>query len=130
MSLKNFYEWIELKVKLNFSDQKPPNVYPGELWWASLGKNVGFEINGKSELFTRPVIVLKRFAPGFYFVIPVTTQNRRGTWYVSFVQGSKTMVACLQQARSLDYRRLYSRLGSLDDADFHRVKDGFWNLYR
>ena len=35
------------------------------------------------------------------------------------------MFACLHQARSIDYRRLSSKLGTLDDEDFARIKAGF-----
>jgi hypothetical protein len=40
------------------------------------------------------------------------------------------MVACLHQARAIDYRRLSSKLGTIDDKDFGRVKSGFRALYR
>ena len=93
-------------------------------------ENVGSEINGKSALFSRPVIVLKKLSHGFYFVIPTTTQVREGTWYVPFRQQGKDMLACLHQARAIDFRRLSSRLGKVDGDDFERVKDGFRKLYK
>ena len=39
------------------------------------------------------------------------------------------MIACLHQIRTIDYRRLYSKLGRLDDNDFDHVRNGFMNLY-
>ncbi len=39
------------------------------------------------------------------------------------------MIACLHQARTMDYRRLSSKLGELDETDFKKVKEGFKNLY-
>jgi hypothetical protein len=62
--------------------------------------------------------------------VPTTTQSREGTWFVPFRQKDKTMVACLHQARAIDHRRLSSKLGTIDDDDFQRVKAGFRNLYR
>lgn len=118
-----------LKESLHFKSVKPPLVSEGQLWWASLGENVGFEINGKSKHFTRPVIIFKVLSNGFYFVIPTTTQFRKGSWYVNFQLKGITETACLQQARPLDYKRLYSKVGRLDDLDFERVKEGFKNLY-
>jgi mRNA interferase MazF len=100
------------------------------VWWASVGENVGSEINGKSALFSRPVIIYKKLSHGFYFVVPTTTQNRSGSWFVPFRQQDKKMVACLHQARSIDHRRLSSKLGTIDDEDFERVKAGFRALYR
>ena len=128
--MKRFLEWIGLKKKLHHNNHKPPYVSEGDMWWCSLGDNVGSEINGKSKQFSRPVIILKKLSRSFYFVIPTTTQMRTGSWYVSFQHNKKDMVACLQQARSIDYRRLWSKLGSLDDTDFGRVKSGFHSLYK
>ena len=91
---------------------------------------MGSEINGKSRLFSRPVIIFKKLAHGFYFVVPTTTQAREGTWFVSFRQKDKTMVACLHQARAIDHRRLSSKLGTIDDEDFERIQGGFRKLYR
>mgnify|MGYP001575368511 CR=1 FL=1 len=128
--MKKFLEWIGLKEKLHNQKHHPPLVSQGDIWWASVGENVGSEINGKNNLFSRPVIILKKLAHGFYFIIPTTTQIKAGTWYVKFRQQEKEMIACLHQARAIDYRRLSSKLGTLDDEDFIRVKDGFHSLYK
>jgi mRNA-degrading endonuclease toxin of MazEF toxin-antitoxin module len=40
------------------------------------------------------------------------------------------MIASVHQARAIDHRRLSAKLGQLDDSDFQRVRDGFWNLYK
>jgi len=55
--LKRFSEWFGLKMKLHDRQQTPPLVSEREIWWASVGENVGSEINGKSALFSRPVII-------------------------------------------------------------------------
>ena len=130
MNLKRFFNWIGLKRKLHYKNHQPPLVSRGDIWWASIGENVGSEINGKNDLFSRPVIIFKKLAHGFYFVIPTTTQVREGSWYVKFRQQEKEMVACLHQSRSLDYRRLSSKLGTMDDQDFARLKSGFNLLYK
>ncbi|WFU32429.1 type II toxin-antitoxin system PemK/MazF family toxin [Bradyrhizobium brasilense] len=128
--MKRFFEWLGLKERLHKAKHAPPLVSERDIWWASMGENVGSEINGKSDLFSRPVIVLKKLAHGFYFVIPTTTQLREGTWYVAFQQHGKDVAACLHQARAIDFRRLSSRLGRVDSDDFERVKDGFRKLYK
>ncbi|MBU0982051.1 type II toxin-antitoxin system PemK/MazF family toxin [Patescibacteria group bacterium] len=130
MHVKRFLEWIGLKDSLHSKECKSPFVNEGDLWWASLGENVGFEINGKSDKFSRPVIVLRKLSRKFYFVIPTTTQNRKGSWYVPFRQKGVWMVACLHQARAIDYRRLHSKLGRLDGQDQKQIKRKFRELYR
>ena len=49
--MNRFLEWIALKQKLHQGTQAPPLVSAGDIWWASIGENVGSEINGKSRLF-------------------------------------------------------------------------------
>jgi len=129
MHFKKFLEWIGIKEKLDALKSSVPHVSQGQIWWASLGENVGFEINGKSSSFTRPVVIYRKLANGFYFAVPVTSQTKLGTWYVSFTQRGKTMAACLHQARAIDYRRLHRPLGRLDDSDFLRIEEGFRKLY-
>lgn len=129
MPLKRFFEWIGLKKKLHFKGSFPPYVNEGDIWWASLGENVGSEINGKSGLFSRPVIIFKKLAHGFYLVVPTTTQGGTGSWYVTFKQHGRLMKACLHQVRTFDHRRLFSKIGRLDDADFLRIKEAFIDLY-
>lgn len=129
MTLKQFATWIGLKECLHNKNHTPPYVSEGDIWWASLGENIGSEINGKSALFSRPVIIHRKLAHGFYFVIPTTTQQRQGSWYVPFRQKGKLMIACLHQSRAIDHRRLSSKLGELDAADFAKVQTGFRNIF-
>jgi len=128
--MKDFPRWIKLKEKLDGLLHKAPLVSEGDVWWASIGENVGSEIGGKNQLFSRPVIIFKKLAHGFYFVIPTSTKIKSGTWYVGFKHQAKDMVACLHQARAIDHRRLSSKLGMLDGADFTRIKGGFHSLYK
>ncbi len=127
--VKQFLEWIGLKEELHNKNDPPPLVSQREIWWTSVGENIGSEINGKSGIFSRPVIIFKKLSHGFYFVIPTTSQQKTGTWYVAFQYKGRDMFACLHQARAIDYRRLSSRLGQIDGDDFDRVKNAFAKLY-
>ena len=101
MYVKRFLEWVGLKEKMHNKQHKAPLVSEGEIWWASVGENVGSEINGKSDLFSRPVIIYKKLAHSFYFVIPTTSQQKTGSWFINFKQHGKDMAACLHQSRSI-----------------------------
>ena len=129
MDIKNFLQWFGLKQKLHETTSVPPLVSQRDLWWASFGENVGSEINGKSRLFSRPAIVFKKLSHGFYLVIPTTSVKKEGSWYVHFVHQGKDMYACLHQIRVIDYRRLSTKLGKMEEADFDRVLEGFKKLY-
>ena len=83
-----------MKKKLDEGKHKAPYVSEGDIWWASIGENVGLEIGGKSKLFSRPVIIFRKLAHGFYFVIPTTTKMKSGSWYVSFKNKGKEYDDC------------------------------------
>ena len=129
MPIKRFLQWIGLKETLHGQNHRAPLVSEGEIWWVSLGENIGSEINGKSNLFSRPVIIYQKLAHGFYFVIPTTSQHKTGSWFIGFRHHGKSMTACLHQARAIDYRRLSSRMGMLDDGDLLTVRAGFAHFY-
>lgn len=128
--IKRFLEWIKLKERLHESVAAPPNVKERDLWWMSFGENVGSEINGKSELFSRPALIIKKLARGFYLIAPTTSMPHQGSWYVKIKHAGKDTFVCLHQIRTVDYRRLSSQLGRIDEHDFETVKKAFHKLYK
>ena len=129
MYVKRFLEWISVKEKLHNQEHLPPLFKEGEIWWCSLGENVGSEINGKSNLFSRPVLIFRKLSKSTFMGIPTSSQDRKGSWYVQITLGSVKSVVILSQARLLDYKRLSSKIGELDAVEMHNVKDKFKNLY-
>lgn len=127
--MKRFLEWIRIKMALDEHDHKPPLITEGDLWWCAVGENVGIEVNGKSKDFTRPVIILKKFGRLGFLGIPTTTRHRVGSWYVSFLHKGIRETAVLSQARVFSYKRLHGKMGTLDDTDFHNVKEAYLRLF-
>ena len=94
-----------------------------------MGENVGVEINGKSKDFTRPVLVFKKLSEEGFLGIPMSTKAKQGSWYVSIRQSGKNATVLLSQTRVFSSKRMYSKLGELDDTDCSEVSKGFVNLY-
>ncbi len=127
--IKKFLEWIKLKEKLHSNTHKPPLFKEGEIWWCSLGENIGSEINGKSNLFSRPVLIFKKLSKSTFMGIPTSSQDRKGSWYVQITLGNIKSVIILSQARLLDYKRLSSKIGELDATEMRNVRNKFKSLY-
>jgi mRNA-degrading endonuclease toxin of MazEF toxin-antitoxin module len=127
--IKRFLEWIGLKEKLHTNTFVPPLVKERDLWWISFGENVGSEINGKSRLFSRPGLIYKKLSHNFFLVAPTTSQKKEGSWYVEIMYEGIKMYACLHQIRTIDYRRLSTRIGQIDSDNFGNVKTAFKRLY-
>lgn len=125
---KYFDEWNEIK-KIRHESGRCPVIKEGEIWWCAMGENVGVEINGKHESFSRPVLVLKKLSRFGFMGIPLTSQEHEGDWYVSFIFRDKKQTAALAQARVMSVSRLYKRMGTIPDSDLKNVRTGFGVLY-
>lgn len=129
-ALFKFIDWIKLKIKLDLVQRTIPPVDERDIWWISFGKNIGSEINGKSEWFSRPGLILKKLSHGFYLVAPTTSKQHTGCWYVKIRQTHKDSYVCLHQMRTIDYRRLSNRIGQISSSEFIAIKEKFHELYK
>src|SRR3989344_4463545 len=123
--IKQFIKWIQLKEKLHNVQKEPPLVKERDLWWISFGENIGSEINGKSDLFSRPAIVLKKLSRSFYLVAPPTTKKKEGTWYVEIKQEGKFVYVYIHKILKFDKRRLSSKGEKKHKNNFAKKKRSF-----
>jgi len=128
--IKRFLEWIKLKAKLHHKEHIPPLFKEGEIWWCYFGENIGTEMNGKGDAFTRPVIILKKYDRFSFLAIPLTTQDKEGTWYFTFTHSKKKQTAVLSQSRIVNYKRLKERVGKVDSVDYGNIKKAFLDLHK
>lgn len=124
-----FLEWMELKDKIH-KGGAITKFSEGQIWWAAIGKNVGVEINGKHEDYSRPVVIFKKLSSLCFLAIPLTSQPHSGTWYTEFNFRGKQEFAVLSQVRMLGVSRLYNRMGKLSAGDFKKIKAGFKKLIK
>lgn len=115
-----FDDWNMLKKAL---EQKIREhiIQEGEIYFAHIGQNIGYESSGAAPVFERPVVVLKSFGNTF-IGISLTTQPHRGPYYFAFNFFGITSIANLSQIRNLDIKRLGKRLGAMSNEDFRILK--------
>lgn len=126
---KDFDKWNKKKKALDAAAHQPPLVSEGDLWWCAAGENVGSETSGKGSDFTRPVVVLKKFGKVSFLGVPTTTREQKGSWYVAFKHKGVNETAMLNQTRIFSYKRLHSKMGTLDDQDFKNIKEAYIHLF-
>lgn len=119
-----------MKEKLHDHEHIPPLFKEGEIWWSYFGENVGTEMNGKSDSFTRPIIILKKYDKYSFLAIPLTTRSKEGSWYFAFTHNQKKQTAVLSQARILNHKRLKELVGKLDSVDYQNIKKAFLGLHK
>lgn len=127
--MDDFDDWIGVKKSVHFGG-KMPSISEGEVWWCAIGKNVGIEINGKSEHFSRPVLILKKLSKLGFLGVPLTSQNKVGSWYVSFEFQGIVETAALCQIRVISVSRLYKKIGRVPKSDLATAKNAFLKLYK
>jgi len=126
--VKFIQDWFKLKVLL-WNKQSKIVFKQRDIWWCSLGVNLGEEMFGKGKKFTRPVLVFRKFTSNSFLSLPITRQEKQGSWYVEITIHREKRWVMLNQARILDKKRLTNRIGVLDDSDFKKVKERFIEFY-
>ena len=102
---KDFKEWHNQKSDLH-ENKVRAFFHEREVWFASVGMNIGFEQDGRGDTFLRPVIVLKKFNNEVLWCIPLTRNQKIGKYYYLFSLGSEVSTAILFQIRLIDCKRL------------------------
>jgi len=98
----------------------------GEIWYCSVGVNIGTEICGKNEYFERPIIVIRK--SGRHFVgLPLTSEkpNNPAFYYdvsYTFDQIKTESYILTTNPKSYDVLRLSRKIRRLNDKEFSQVK--------
>jgi mRNA-degrading endonuclease toxin of MazEF toxin-antitoxin module len=122
-------DWCKVKIVLSSTPQKTHFFKEREVWWCSIGVNIGDEEFGKGPQFLRPVLVFKKFSNHSFLGLPLTGTLKEGSWYVlSTVLGKRGSVM-LNQARIFDKRRLVSRIETIPGDEFEDIRIRFRELY-
>ncbi len=118
---EKFVSWIKIKIRTHFIDATF-DFSEKQVWWASMGQNVGVEQNGKNENFERPVLIFRRFNDDQFWALPISTKIKINKYCYVFSQGGKQFCINLSQMRVMDRKRLLRRLEDLSNNNFVAVK--------
>jgi len=119
---KDFDGWNEVKKRTN-QGKNAPYFHEREIWWCSIGINIGTEEDGSGQVFRRPVLVLKKLSGNSCFVVPLTASRRvHPMRIVVGMVGGKSATALLSQVRVLDTKRFGDKVGYLDIKVFEMIR--------
>lgn len=119
---KRFDEWNQQKKRVN-ERHHAPFYHEREIWWCTVGVNVGTKQDGTGMAFTRPVLVLKSLGRSTFLAIPLTTSQKAHPLRpaIGNVAG-KNAHALLSQLRVVDAKRLVRKIGNLDRSVFAQMR--------
>ena len=125
---KEFDSWNKKKKIINL---KSKNIFCNqrEIWWCSIGLNVGSEEDGKNELFERPVLIVDVFNRDMLRIVPLTSKNKIDLFHVQITYNDRFGSAIISQMKTISSKRLSRKLCRLDTIQFdevrRKIKDSF-----
>ncbi len=127
--MKEYDEWNTIKKHLNDTHRKV-FAHDREIWWCSLGINIGTETDGKHENFNRPVLILKRFTEDMILVAPITSRIISNRFHIpiSINSGKHKSSGKWAEIREISPKRLMRKIDTLPNSVFKVVKHQFLNI--
>lgn len=119
----NYDKWNRIKKKIAESNHKPPYFKEGDVWWVSVGYNIGNEVYGKGKDFLRPVLILKKFNPYFFIGIPLSSRLKKSKYYPPITVQNKKNSALISQIKAFSSLRLKFKFTELSIKDFRKIKE-------
>ena len=128
--IKRFIDWIYEKIIIDKTERRDFIINEGQVFWCSLGENVGDEENGKGYIFRRPVLIFKKFNNNLFWGIPMSTKNKDNKYYVKILLKDIEQSAIISQLRVLDTKRLDEYIGYVSKSDFTKIKNQIIHIIR
>ena len=127
--MKDFDGWNIQKKKID-EIEKNQWCHERDVWWAKLGVNIGYEQDGKGESHLRPVLIVKKFNMEMCLVVPLTTKQKTGKYYISYINREGVpIIAITSQLRLIDTKRLYKKKERLGTSDFLRIRQAIAEFF-
>jgi mRNA interferase MazF len=122
MSHKDFNNWNSLKKQL---EKKAENKFfhEREVWWCSLGINIGHEEDGKNKFFERPVLVLRKFNRNILWILPLTSRVKSSKYFLEIKFKGIPRSIMLSQIKCISSKRLLRRVGRVKRSEFKKTKN-------
>ena len=129
--IKRFDEWIKQKKKLD-SHNSTDSLYvkEREVWWISIGVNVGAEIDVKNELFERPVLIFRKVGREQFYGLPLTSREKSGPFYRLVNYGDSAGNVCLSQLRVFSTKRLIRKIDVVKEGEFLALQETVGNFFK
>lgn len=129
--VKKFDEWNTQKKKVDaHRAQDSLYVKEREVWWISVGINVGAEIDGKNELFERPVLIFRKVGREQFYGLPLTSKEKSGTFYRLVHYGESAGNVCLSQLRVFSAKRLIRKINVVNEKEFSHLQETFARFFK
>ena len=125
--MKNFDEWNEVKKEI---DEKRKSLFfsEREIVFVNMGKNIGFEEDGKGKEFLRPVLILKKFNAHQFIGFAMTSQTPNKKNEKFYYKLSDKSFVILSQIRTYSPKRISHSIGKISESKLAEIYEKFNKL--
>lgn len=120
--MKDFKSWFKEKIQL----EETPSLAEfreREIWWCSIGINLGDEQDGKNELFERPILIVKKFNSKIAWGLPLTSKKKIGPYYHELIHNEEISNVLLSQLRLISVKRLRRFIRKISPHQFLLIQE-------
>lgn len=129
--IKQYDVWNLRKRKIDAHETKKPLYFKErEVWWISVGVNIGAEIDGKHDLFERPVLIFRKVGSKQFYGLPLTSKEKIGPFYRLINYGDSQGNVCLSQLRVFSTKRLLRKIGHVSESEYTELQDLFAKFFK
>lgn len=128
MYVKDFDSWNKVKQHVH-GEERSVVIRRGEIRWASIGVNVGMEIDGKGESFLRTVLIIDCIGKGLALVVPITSGEKQFPGYIPLVWKGKTDSLCVHHMRVISTKRILRREAKIPSNTLAGIKEQIKKFY-
>lgn len=118
---KDFTKWHRIKAQLD-NKKEFSTFSEREVWWCSIGINVGVETDGKNVYSERPILIIRKFNNEMFWALPLTSKVKRGRFYFAVKINERIETVILSQIKTLSSKRLQRHIGKIDTETFKKIK--------
>lgn len=119
---KDFDKWNQEKKGIERIGPDELPFHEREIWWCSIGLNLGDEQDGKNELFERPILVIKKFNRKLAWVLPMSSKEKEGIYYYKLEHDGQNFSVILSQLRLLSVKRFRRFIRKVSPEQFSEIK--------
>ena len=137
--LSKIENWTRTKIHIHsktvLADETSPRekkIFSAwEIWWCVLGQNIGVEIYGKWDTFSRPILILKKIGKYGFIGLPSTTKHeniRNKTMITSPIELEEWILSAFRydQIRTFDTVRLQEKICDISDLRLREIQAAFY----
>jgi mRNA interferase MazF len=127
---KEYFAWNSQKIELS-KRATLPFFSAREIWWCNLGKNIGFEENGKGDDFRRPVLIVRKFNRYLFLALPLTSVCKINKFHYKlpkYRNDGKDSFVILSQVKVVSANRLIRKIYQVGDGVVQNINEQLFGL--